>query len=86
MKINKDIMNILSRWEYVSDNDIVKVKRTLMPDDDHQTISIIVTAHPNIKEDGSIYIEWCDISVYQNKEHLCHIIVDSHTMTATYSF
>ena len=86
MKVTKDIINILFHWHKVNDSEIIKVKKYLMPEDDVANISMVVTEHPNIDIHGKLYMEWCEINVYENNILLCHIIVDAKAEKATYSF
>lgn len=86
MIVDNTILSILWNWMNVSDNDVLKVKKLLLPDDDPNSISCIVITHPCITENGNVYMSWCEIEVYQYQLHLCDIVIDGITGKVTYSF
>lgn len=61
------IESILRNWGNASDEEIIFVKRALMPDDDIDTIKFKVTAHPT----------WVDITIYQDGIDIGYIVIDN---------
>lgn len=86
MIVDTEIMDIIYNWMNASDNDIVKAKKIIMPEDDPNNISFIVTSHPNINNKKEIYIEWYDIDVYQSNINICNITINGFNRKAIYTF
>jgi hypothetical protein len=82
------LYDILRRWTNATDDEVAFVKTTLMPEDAADNITFGVTVHPNMNPDGSLYISWFDIDVYDrdNCVAIGHITVSTSDGHIEYVF
>lgn len=60
----QSLYNILHHWMHATEEEVTFVKMMLMPEDDADRITFCVTEHLDINPDGTMYIAWFDIDVY----------------------
>ena len=83
-------LNILWNWKYATDDERKILKKTLLPEDDIDTIVLDVIEHPTLDKNNNIITDWCEVVVYEkgyNNWHkwLCDINVSSRG-EITYNF